>query len=71
MGHADVEADAIALRAWLIHLLEPDRRALSDRVDDPILGAVGLRFVGIAQHCIGVVTTHRDYARRHPDRTRP
>ena len=31
--HRDVEVDPVALRPRLVHLLEPERRALTQRVD--------------------------------------
>ena len=33
MGHVDIEMDAIALRAWDVHLLKPDRGTAAQRVD--------------------------------------
>jgi hypothetical protein len=43
--HRDVDVDPVALRAWLVHLLEPHRRADAQRVDD---GVVAL--VDVAEH---------------------
>jgi hypothetical protein len=52
MRNTDVEVDAIALRARPIHLLEPDSRALPNRVDERILWSLSTRFIGITQHCL-------------------
>jgi len=38
MWDGDVEMDSVALWARLGHLLEPDRGALRDRVDERVLG---------------------------------
>jgi hypothetical protein len=45
-----VEVDAVALRPWRIHLLEPDRRTLPERVRDRILRAGRPGLVVVTQH---------------------
>ena len=49
--HRDVEVDPVALRPRRVHLLEPDRRPLAERVDQAVLrrpAPAGL--VGVAEH---------------------
>lgn len=46
----DVDVDAIALWRRAVYLLEPDGRALPDRVDERILRFFGACLIGIARH---------------------
>ena len=47
VGDAHVEVDAVALRPWSVHLLEPHRGTLPCRVEQPALGArAGLVLIG-------------------------
>src|SRR5260221_659288 len=57
---ADVEGDRIARGARRVHLLDPERGALPDGVDEPVLGAVGARLGGVAQHRLPERPDRRD-----------
>ena len=48
--HRHVEVDAVALRARRVHPLEPDSRALTQRVDQPVPGPGPAGLVGVIQH---------------------
>jgi hypothetical protein len=48
--HRDVEMDAVTLRARLVHLLEPERRALAQRVDQPGQRPALSWLVEVAEH---------------------
>src|SRR6266511_1567506 len=50
MRDRDVEVDPVTLRARLAHLLEPDRRALSERVDQRGLRSRLAGLVAVAHH---------------------
>jgi len=48
--HRHVYVDTVALRARRVHPLEPDGRALAQRVDQPVPGSGPAGLVGVAQH---------------------
>jgi hypothetical protein len=63
MWDGDVEMDSVALWARLGHLLEPDRGALRDRVDERVLGTGCGGLVGAPHHCLPEGTDPGDVER--------
>jgi hypothetical protein len=49
MGDGDVEMDAVALRPWRVHLLEPDGGELPGGVHEGVGRAIMSWFVGVGE----------------------
>ena len=66
--YGDIEVNAVALRTRHVHLLKPDRRALSERVHERAVRTRGAYLVLVTHHRLPERTDRRFFAGR---RTRP